>query len=148
MLPPPPSFGSRGANGVIVITTKKAATPAKQRFAWSSEQASATTSGTMKTDGQPDERQPVPAPSWSTYNLTSCTATTPELRSMPSKQIAQQQTFTAELTACGLSGGNDNGKFRASFLASIPLEGIIKTTGLDKIPRHPRRHLQILSTSA
>ncbi|MDR3711765.1 MAG: SusC/RagA family TonB-linked outer membrane protein [Puia sp.] len=116
-------YGSRGANGVIVITTKKAtAGPVRLDFGTSI----GDNVGFMKTN------DPLSASQYRAnlqkYNLTSAGydsgASVNPLKSITQHTLSQSYNL-------GISGGNENGKFRASFLASSQ-QGLIKTTDLDK----------------
>jgi len=117
-------FGSRGANGVIVITTKKANSgQTKVDFGMTV----GDNVGYMKTDGLLSASQF--RSKLSTYNLTSAGYDSGgNVNAL--KEIAQHKPLLQNYSL-SLSGGNDNGKFRASFLANTT-PGIIKTTGLDK----------------
>jgi len=117
-------YGSRGANGVIVITTKKASTgQTKVEF----NTSIGDNVGYMKTDGLLSASQF--RSKLTTYNLTGAGYDSGgSVNAL--KSIAQHKPLIQTYNL-SLSGGNDNGKFRASFLASAN-PGIIKTTGLDK----------------
>jgi TonB-linked SusC/RagA family outer membrane protein len=117
-------FGSRGANGVIVITTKKAsAGQTKVDFAMSL----GDNVGYMKTDGLLSASQF--RSKLTQYNLTNVGYDSGgNVNAL--KAISQHKPLLQNYSL-SLSGGNDNGKFRASFLATTT-PGIIKTTGLDK----------------
>ena len=116
-------FGSRGANGVIVITTKKAASgPVRLEFGTSF----GDNVGYEKKDNLMNAsqfRQKLVQ-----YNLTAdgydSGASVNALKAITQSTLSQTYNL-------GLSGGNDNGKFRASFLSS-KLEGLIKNTDLTK----------------
>jgi iron complex outermembrane receptor protein len=117
-------FGSRGANGVIVITTKKASSGSGTRIDFSASLADNV--GYMKTDGLMNASQF--RANLNKYGLTSqgydSGANVNALKEIKQHTLAQNYSLS-------LSGGNDNGKFRASFLASS-LPGIIKHTDLEK----------------
>jgi TonB-linked SusC/RagA family outer membrane protein len=117
-------YGSRGANGVIVITTKKAASgQVKIDF----NMSLGDNVGYMKTDDLLSASQF--RSKLSTYNLTS--AGYDSGGNVNALKAISQHKPLIQTYNLSLSGGNDNGKFRASFLASAN-PGIIKTTGLDK----------------
>ncbi len=114
-------YGSRGANGVIVITTKKG------------------TSGAVKLDAALSE-------GWNVgYMKRYGNLNTGEFRNALKKyNIANQdkgssvdplgditQHSTIQNYNVAISGGNENGKFRASLLAS-KTPGFVKTNQLDK----------------
>jgi len=116
-------FGSRGANGVIVITTKKAANgPMHLDFGMSL----GDNIGYMKTDNllSASEFRGYLAK----YNLQNSGydsgGSVNALKSIEQHSLSQTYSLS-------LSSGNENGKFRASFLATSQ-NGIIKTTDLDK----------------
>lgn len=117
-------YGSRGANGVLVITTKKATTSGGTKIDFSASIGDNV--GYMKTDDlmSPSQfRQKLQQ-----YNLASAGYDS-GYSVNPLKDIEQHKLL--QTYSLGLSGGNDNGKFRVSFLAqSSP--GIIKKTDLDK----------------
>ncbi len=117
-------YGSRGANGVIVITTKKANSgQTKVEF----NTSLGDNVGYMKTDDLLSASQF--RSKLSQYNLTSAGYDSGgNVNAL--KAISQHKPLIQNYNL-SLSGGNDNGKFRASFLASAN-PGIIKTTGLDK----------------
>ena len=117
-------YGSRGANGVLVITTKKASSgQTKIDF----NMSIGDNVGYMKTDDILSASQF--RSKLSTYNLTS--AGYDSGGSVNALKAIAQHKPLIQTYNLSLSGGNDNGKFRASFLASAN-PGIIKTTGLDK----------------
>jgi TonB-dependent starch-binding outer membrane protein SusC len=117
-------YGSRGANGVLVITTKKASS-GQTRVDFN--MSIGDNVGYMKTDDILSASQF--RSKLSTYNLTSAGYDSGgSVNAL--KEIAQHKPLIQTYNL-SLSGGNDNGKFRASILASAN-PGIIKTTGLDK----------------
>jgi TonB-linked SusC/RagA family outer membrane protein len=113
-------YGSRGANGIIIITTKKGSSgPTKVEFGTSFGVAA----GYMKK-----------------YDLLSAS----QFRSESTKNSLVQDSGSSvnmmkEITQntlsqnynLSLSGGNETGKFRASFLGSSA-QGFLKKTSLDK----------------
>ncbi len=117
-------YGSRGANGVIVITTKKAASgQTKVEY----NMSIGDNVGYMKTDDLLSASQF--RSKLTQYNLAGAGYDSGgNVNAL--KSIAQHKPLIQNYNL-SLSGGNDNGKFRASFLASAN-PGIIKTTGLDK----------------
>jgi len=113
-------YGSRGANGIIIITTKKASASGTKVEASASFGMNA---GYMKN-----------------YGLL----TAGEFRALSLKNNLKQDSGASvdalkEITRTGfsqnysvaLSGGNETGKFRASFLGS-KTDGFVKKTSLDK----------------
>ena len=117
-------YGSRGANGVIVITTKKANSgQTKIDF----NMSLGDNVGYMKTDDLLSASQF--RSKLSTYNLAS--AGYDSGGNVNALKAISQHKPLIQTYNLSLSGGNDNGKFRASFLASAN-PGILKTTGLDK----------------
>jgi TonB-dependent starch-binding outer membrane protein SusC len=117
-------YGSRGANGVLVITTKKASS-GQTRVDFN--MSIGDNVGYMKTDDILSASQF--RSKLSTYNLTS--AGYDSGGSVNALKAISQHKPLIQTYNLALSGGNDNGKFRASILASAN-PGIIKTTGLDK----------------
>jgi len=113
-------YGSRGANGIIVITTKKGTSgPTKLEFGTSL----GTFAGYMKNYeimSASQFRAQAKANNLSKDSGASVNAL---------KEITQH-TLTQNYSL-SLSGGNENGKFRASFLGSRTA-GFIKKTSLDK----------------
>jgi TonB-linked SusC/RagA family outer membrane protein len=118
-------YGSRGANGVIVITTKKGSAGATKLEAGISEgwnvgymkkydilSASQFRSGLHK------------------YTLDTLTNSLDHGSSVDAMSKITQHS-TIQNYSVGLSGGTETGKFRASFLAS-KTPGFIKTNELDK----------------
>jgi TonB-dependent starch-binding outer membrane protein SusC len=113
-------YGSRGANGIIIITTKKA------------------TSGATRVEFGTNFG--VPAGYMKNYPLLSAS----EFRSESSKNSLKQdsghsvdvlkevtQNTLSQNYNLSVSGGNETGKFRASFLGSSS-QGFLKKTALDK----------------
>jgi len=114
-------YGSRGANGVIVITTKKAsAGPVKLELgtSWGDNV------GYMKTDDLLSASQ-------FRQRLTQYSLTANDEGSSVNALKAIEQHTVSQLYDVALSGGNDNGRFRASFLGSNA-EGLIKSSYLTK----------------
>lgn len=115
-------YGSRGANGVIFITTKKGTPGAMKVDVGASVGIFA---GYMRRFGILNTSEFKQA--LTKYNLPSTldggTSTDAQ------KEITQNKP--SQNYTLGLSGGNDNGRFRASFLASRNT-GFIKKSGLDK----------------
>jgi TonB-dependent starch-binding outer membrane protein SusC len=117
-------YGSRGANGVLVITTKKASSgQTKVEF----NMSIGDNVGYMKTDDLLSASQF--RSKLSQYNLTS--AGYDSGGNVNALKAISQHKPLIQTYNLSLSGGNDNGKFRASILASAN-PGILKTTGLDK----------------
>ncbi len=114
-------YGSRGANGVIVITTKTGSSgPSKLEFgtAWSFN------AGLMKKYEILDAGEFRTA--LSKYAITGQDkgASADPFKELMNKKLSQNYNLA-------LSGGNENGKFRASFLASSS-NGAFKNSQLDK----------------
>lgn len=114
-------YGSRGANGVIVITTKKASAGPTKLEAGISEGWNV---GYMKKFDILNASEFRSALSKFGVNNQDKGATVD-----PLKDIAQHTTIQNYYMA--VSGGNENGKFRASALAS-KTPGLIKTNNLNK----------------
>ncbi|MGH2646111.1 MAG: SusC/RagA family TonB-linked outer membrane protein [Ginsengibacter sp.] len=125
-------YGSRGANGVIIITTKKGGSgPMKVE----ANVSAGTFAGYMKRFEILSRSQFIsalhkytldanPAKNDSLIGAYTGTANTDALKAITQNTISQNYSVA-------LSGGNDNGKFRASFLASDN-EGFIKKSNLKK----------------
>ena len=112
-------YGSRGANGVILITTKKGQ-PGLTKMEAS---ASVGVSGLMKNADILSASQYRQA--LQTYGAKSDSGQTLDpFKSIIRNAVTQNYTFA-------LSGGNETGRFRASFLASDQ-QGIILKTALEK----------------
>ena len=116
-------YGSRGANGVIVITTKTGSSGASRVEFGSSWSVNA---GLMKKFEVLDAGEFRTALSPSKYNVTGQDngASVDAFDELNNKKLSQNYNLA-------LSGGNENGKFRASFLASS-LNGAFKGSKLDK----------------
>jgi TonB-dependent starch-binding outer membrane protein SusC len=112
-------YGSRGANGVIIITTKQGL-PGEMRVDFG---ASVGFSGLMKDADVLTASQYRTA--LKTYNVASDSGASLN----PFKEITRN-ALTQNYNV-SLSGGNDKGSYRASFLASNQ-EGIIIKSGLKK----------------
>jgi iron complex outermembrane receptor protein len=114
-------YGSRGANGVIVITTKKASSGPTKLEAGVSEGWNVGYMKKYDILSAGEFRSAL-----GKYNVTG-----KDLGSTvdPLKDIAQHSTIQNYYMA--MSGGNENGKFRASILAS-KTPGLIKTNNLNK----------------
>jgi TonB-dependent starch-binding outer membrane protein SusC len=120
-------FGSRGANGVIVITTKKGSSGAVRLEANASV---GVNTGYMKKFDILTYNQFLSA--LNKYNLDTLTGTKNLNKGSkvdPLEDITQHNAIQNYDVA--VSGGNDNGKFRASFLASST-PGFIQNNKLDK----------------
>ena len=112
-------YGSRGANGIIVITTKKGGTGTKVEFGanWSVNTGYMKKYKVLSAD---QFRQFTKANSLKFDSSSSVDA----LDAITQHTISQNYSVA-------LSGGNETGKFRASFLGSDN-EGLIKKTYLKK----------------
>lgn len=125
-------YGSRGANGVIIITTKKGGSgPMKIEV-----NASASDfAGYMKKFEILSRSQFISA--LSKYTLNSDPHKNDSLKAAyngganPDALKAITQNSISQNYSIALSGGNDNGKFRASFLASDN-NGFLKKSSLTK----------------
>lgn len=118
-------YGSRGANGVIVITTKKAtATGTRLDF----NTSFSTPAGYMKKFDVLTASQFRSA--LKKYSLDTMSTSLDHGKSVDALKAITQNNLSQNYSLA-LSGGNETGKFRASFLAS-KLNGFIKTTNLDK----------------
>lgn len=118
-------YGSRGANGVIVITTKKGSSGAVKLEAGISEGWNV---GYMKRYDNLSTSEFKSA--LTKYQLDTLTNKLDHGGNVdPLKDITQHSTIQNYNVA--ISGGNENGKFRASLLAS-KTPGFIKTNQLDK----------------
>ncbi|GAB2818558.1 SusC/RagA family TonB-linked outer membrane protein [Ferruginibacter profundus] len=114
-------YGSRGANGVIVITTKTGSSGASKIEFGSSWSVNA---GLMKKYEILDAGEFRSA--LSKYAITGQDkgASVDPFKELMNKKLSQSYNMA-------LSGGNENGKFRASFLASSS-NGAFKNSQLDK----------------
>jgi iron complex outermembrane receptor protein len=114
-------YGSRGANGVILITTRKGQNgPAKIEVGASVGIANPMrTIDVLDADGYRNALKSYNAPiSDSGANIN------------PFDEILQKDAISQNYSLA-FSGGNENGKYRASFLASDQ-DGIIRKSGLTK----------------
>ncbi len=125
-------YGSRGANGVIIITTKKGGTgPMKLDVGVNFSDFA----GYMKKFDILSQSQFISA--LSKYTLSSNSHINDSLKTAynggqnTNALKAITQSKVTQNYSVSLSGGNENGKFRASFLASNN-EGFIKKTSLKK----------------
>ncbi|MEO6813038.1 MAG: SusC/RagA family TonB-linked outer membrane protein [Ginsengibacter sp.] len=118
-------YGSRGANGVIVITTKKGTSGAtKLEF----NTSFSTTAGYMKrfdvlTAGQFRS-------ALKKYSLDTLSISLDKGSSVDALKAITQNNLSQNYSLA-FSGGNETGKFRASFLGSN-VNGFIKNTNLDR----------------
>jgi len=118
-------YGSRGANGVVVISTKKASSGPVKLEANISEGWNV---GYMKRFDILDASQFRSA--LHKYTLDTLSNSLDKGGNVDAlKQITQHSTI--QNYGLAVSGGNENGKFRASFLAS-KTPGFVKTNQLDK----------------
>ena len=119
-------YGSRGANGVIVITTKKGSSgPTKLEFATSF----GVFAGYMKKYEILDVGKFRSGINSSKYGLPN-----PSSLDFGGGVDAQDEVINKNVGqnySIAFSGGNETGKFRVSFLGS-QTPGIIKATGLDR----------------
>jgi TonB-dependent starch-binding outer membrane protein SusC len=113
-------YGSRGANGVILVTTKKGSSgPAKIEF-----NATYGISGIMRKIKVLDASGYRAA--LKTYNAGSDSGANIN----PFKEILSKNAPTQNYSVA-LSGGGENGRYRASFLVSDQ-KGIVRKSGLKK----------------
>jgi iron complex outermembrane receptor protein len=117
-------YGSRGANGVIVITTKKGTSgPTKLEF----NTNFGVFAGYMKKYevlSAGDFRNAL-----SKYNVPNASSIDFGKKVDAQKEIANNKI--SQTYSIALSGGNETGKFRASFLGARD-QGFIKRTSLDR----------------
>lgn len=119
-------YGSRGANGVIVITTKKGSSgPIKMDVGLSvganvgyMKKYDALTTGQFRS-------------ALKKYNLDTITVNPLDKGGSVDAMNSITQHTAIQNYSVAVSGGNENGKFRGSFLAS-KTPGFIKTNELDK----------------
>jgi TonB-linked SusC/RagA family outer membrane protein len=119
-------YGSRGASGVIVITTKKAsAGPLKLDIntSWGDNVGYMKTDGLMSASQFRSNLQEYAAADTSLHNY--------DYGSSVNALTAIEQHTPSQNYNMAVSSGNENGRFRASFLGSNT-EGIIKSTSLAK----------------
>jgi iron complex outermembrane receptor protein len=114
-------YGSRGANGVVVITTKTGSSgPAKLEFSssWGANAGLLKRYNILKTGEFRDALKK--------YGITGQDngSDVDAFKSIKNTNLSQNYSLA-------LSGGGENGKFRASFLASSA-NGFIKNSTLDK----------------
>ncbi|MBS1915058.1 MAG: SusC/RagA family TonB-linked outer membrane protein [Bacteroidetes bacterium] len=115
-------YGSRGSNGVIVITTKKSTSGAPKLELNTSFGLFAGFMKKFDVLSASEYRAAIKK-----YGLSSSLdhgATVNPLKDITQNNLTQNYSL-------GLSGGNENGKYRASFLASTT-QGFLKGTNLDK----------------
>lgn len=118
-------YGSRGANGVIVITTKKGlAGPSKLEF----NTSFSTAAGFMKKFDILTATQFRGA--LKKYSLDTLGVSLDKGGSVDALKAITQNTLSQNYSLA-LSGGNETGTFRASFLGSR-LNGFIKNSNLNK----------------
>jgi iron complex outermembrane receptor protein len=112
-------YGSRGANGIIVITTKKGGSGTRIEFGTSFS----TAAGFMKKVKilSADEFRSFTKANNLNFDSSS---SVDALKEITQSKISQNYSLA-------LSGGNETGKFRVSFLGS-KTNGFIKKTSLDK----------------
>ncbi len=119
-------YGSRGANGVIVITTKKGSGgPTRIDFSTNFS----VNAGYMKKFEVLNTSEFRSA--LHKYNLDTITSSKYDFGSSTDALKAMTQSTLSQNYSVSLSGGNDNGKYRASFLGGR-LNGFIKNSNLDK----------------
>jgi TonB-dependent starch-binding outer membrane protein SusC len=121
-------YGSRGANGVIIITTKKGGSgPMRVDVGVNFSDYA----GYMKKFEILSRSQFLTAIKSAKYGLSDSLQAAYNGGANPDAFKAITQSKITQNYSVALSGGNDNGKFRASFLASDN-EGFLKKTSLKK----------------
>jgi TonB-linked SusC/RagA family outer membrane protein len=118
-------YGSRGANGVIIITTKKASAGPLKIDVGVSLGANAGYMKKYKVLNAAQFRQAITTK----YNLPNASSLDGGA-SVDALQAITQNTLTSNYNVA-ISGGNDVGRFRASFLAS-DVNGFLKTSNLQR----------------
>ncbi|MEO8413749.1 MAG: SusC/RagA family TonB-linked outer membrane protein [Ginsengibacter sp.] len=118
-------YGSRGANGIIVITTKRGASSGTKIEFGAKFSAAAGYMHKYKVLTPGEFRT-----SLHTYSLDTLTASLDHGASVDALKEITQSTLSQDYNLA-LSGGNQTGKFRVSFLGSKNY-GFIKKTSLDK----------------
>ncbi|HET7119280.1 MAG TPA: SusC/RagA family TonB-linked outer membrane protein [Hanamia sp.] len=118
-------YGSRGANGVIVITTKTGV---------SGKTKLEVNASISRPAGYMKKFDILTASQFRTalkkYQLDTLSESNDKGSSVDALNAIVQNTLSQNYSLA-LSGGSEKGKFRASFLAS-DVNGFLKTTGLDK----------------
>ncbi len=118
-------YGSRGANGVIVVTTKKAVSgPTRMDV----NVSFGSDVGYMKKFDVLSTSQFRSA--LKKYHLDTLTVSNDKGGSVDALKAITQHTLSQNYSLA-FSGGNETGKFRASFLGSS-VNGFLKTTRLDR----------------
>jgi TonB-linked SusC/RagA family outer membrane protein len=114
-------YGSRGANGVIVITTKTGSSGAPKLEFGTSWGVNAGVMKKYDVLSAGDFRSAL-----TKYGVTGQDngASVDAMKEMMNKNLSQSYSLA-------ISGGNENGRFRASFLGSTT-NGTIKSSSLDK----------------
>lgn len=118
-------YGSRGANGVIVITTKRSNSSGTKIEFGSRFGVAAGYMHKYKVLSPEQFRTAL-----HTYTLDTLTVSLDHGASVDALDAITQKSLSQEYNL-SLSGGGENGKFRASFLGSRN-NGFIKKTSLDK----------------
>jgi TonB-dependent starch-binding outer membrane protein SusC len=113
-------YGSRGANGIIMITTKRASSEGTHLEFGTSFGFNA---GYMKNYGVLNTSQFISESQANNLNQDSG-ANVNALKSVTQSTLSQNYNLS-------LSGGSENGKYRASFLGSS-FQGFLKKTSLDR----------------
>ncbi|MEP7142892.1 MAG: TonB-dependent receptor plug domain-containing protein, partial [Ferruginibacter sp.] len=118
-------YGSRGANGIIVITTKKGASNGTKIEFGAKFGTSAGYMKKYKVLTSSEFRNILPV-----YHLDTLSTSLDHGSSVDALKAITQSTLSQEYNLA-LSGGSETGKFRASFLGSKNY-GFLKKTSLDK----------------
>lgn len=118
-------YGSRGANGIIVITTKRSTTGGTKLEFGANMGVFAGYMKKYKVLSADEFRSALHKYSLDTLQVSlDQKGSADALKAITSKELTQNYSLA-------LSGGNETGKFRASFLGSRT-QGFIKKTSLDK----------------
>lgn len=119
-------YGSRGANGVIVITTKKGSAGAPKIEVGASWGVAAGYMKKNKVMTSEQFRTALKNPKYGRLDTLGYDggASVDALKEITQNDLSQNYNIA-------LSGGNENGRYRASFLAGRN-QGFIKKTSLDK----------------
>jgi len=116
-------YGSRGANGIIVITTKRSASSGTKLEFGTSLGVFAGYMKKYKVLTADEYRSALPKYGLDTLGYDAGSSVD-ALKEITQNSLTQNYNLA-------LSGGNENGRFRASFLGSRT-QGFIKKTSLDK----------------
>jgi len=118
-------YGSRGANGIIVITTKKGSSSGTKIDFGTKFASNIGYMKKYKVFSASEFRSALHK-----YNLDTLSVSLDHGKSVDALEDITQSTLSQDYNLA-LSGGNETGKFRVSFLGSKN-EGFIKKTSLEK----------------